>query len=47
MKIAVMPGRRVGKEVVPAGLTVLQEAARKFGFSVHHHRLSRSAGNII
>jgi 3-isopropylmalate dehydrogenase len=33
MKIAVMPGDGVGKEVVPAGLLVLNEAARKFGFS--------------
>ena len=32
MKIAVMPGDGVGKEVVPAGLTVLKQAARKFGF---------------
>jgi len=33
MKIAVMPGDGVGKEVVPAGLKVLSEAARKFGFT--------------
>jgi 3-isopropylmalate dehydrogenase len=32
-KIAVMPGDGVGNEVVPAGLTVLQQAARLFGFS--------------
>jgi 3-isopropylmalate dehydrogenase len=32
MKIAVMPGDGVGKEVVPAGLKVLAEAARKFNF---------------
>jgi 3-isopropylmalate dehydrogenase len=33
MKIAVMPGDGVGKEVIPAGLAVLKEAARKFGFT--------------
>jgi 3-isopropylmalate dehydrogenase len=33
MKIAVMPGDGVGKEVIPQGLKVLQIAARKFGFS--------------
>ncbi|MDB5300312.1 MAG: 3-isopropylmalate dehydrogenase [Phycisphaerales bacterium] len=33
MKIAVMPGDGVGKEVVPEGLKVLKEAARKFGFT--------------
>ncbi len=32
MKIAVMPGDGVGKEVVPAGLAVLQHVARKFNF---------------
>ncbi len=32
MKIAVMPGDGVGKEVVPAGLKVLEAAAQKFGF---------------
>src|SRR3954447_12368161 len=33
MKIAVMPGDGVGKEVIPQGLRVLQVAARKFGFT--------------
>lgn len=33
MKIAVMPGDGVGKEVVPAGLKVLDVVARKFGFT--------------
>src|SRR5580658_7677733 len=33
MKIAVMPGDGVGKEVVPAGLQVLKEAGRKFNFT--------------
>ena len=33
MKIAVMPGDGVGKEVVPEGLRVLRAAADKFGFS--------------
>src|SRR3982750_1459890 len=33
MKIAVMPGDGVGKEVVPEGLKVLSEAAKKFGFT--------------
>src|SRR5436309_12390761 len=32
MKIAVMPGDGVGKEVVPEGLKVLAVAAEKFGF---------------
>jgi 3-isopropylmalate dehydrogenase len=33
MRIAVMPGDGVGKEVIPQGLRVLQCAARKFGFT--------------
>jgi 3-isopropylmalate dehydrogenase len=33
MKIAVMPGDGVGKEVVPEGLKVLKQASRKFGFT--------------
>jgi 3-isopropylmalate dehydrogenase len=33
MKIAVMPGDGVGKEVVPQGLKVLAAAAKKFGFN--------------
>jgi len=33
MKIAVMPGDGVGKEVIPEGLKVLREASRKFGFN--------------
>jgi 3-isopropylmalate dehydrogenase len=32
MKIAVMPGDGVGKEVIPQGLKVLDVCARKFGF---------------
>src|SRR6202453_1205549 len=33
MKIAVMPGDGVGKEVVPEGLKVLKVVAKKFGFT--------------
>jgi 3-isopropylmalate dehydrogenase len=33
MKIAVMPGDGIGKEVVPAGIALLKEAARKFNFT--------------
>src|SRR6202161_1121398 len=33
MKIAVMPGDGVGKEVIPEGLKVLKAASQKFGFS--------------
>jgi 3-isopropylmalate dehydrogenase len=33
MKIAVMPGDGVGKEVIPQGLRVLERCARRFGFS--------------
>ncbi len=33
MKIAVMPGDGVGKEVVPEGLRVLKVVAKKFGFT--------------
>src|SRR3954453_17120922 len=33
MKLAVMPGDGVGKEVVPEGLKVLKVASKKFGFS--------------
>ncbi len=33
MRIAVMPGDGVGKEVIPQGLKVLSVAAKKFGFT--------------
>src|SRR5918998_4677586 len=33
MRIAVMPGDGVGKEVIPEGLKVLKVAARRFGFT--------------
>src|SRR3954454_9017459 len=33
MKLAVMPGDGVGKEVVPEGLKVLKVASKKFGFT--------------
>ncbi len=33
MKIAIMPGDGVGKEVVPEGVKLLRVAAKKFGFS--------------
>src|SRR5258708_34992317 len=33
MKIAVMPGDGVGKEVVPEGIKVLSVVAKKFGFT--------------
>src|SRR3954467_11127071 len=33
MKLAVMPGDGVGKEVIPQGLRVLSAAAKKFGFT--------------
>ena len=33
MKIAVIPGDGVGKEVIPQGLNVLEVAAKKFGFT--------------
>src|SRR5437763_8142829 len=33
MKIAVMPGDGVGKEVIPEGIKVLDVAAKKFGFT--------------
>ncbi len=33
MRIAVMPGDGVGKEVIPQGLRVLKDVSRKFGFS--------------
>src|SRR3954449_11039493 len=33
MKIAVMPGDGVGKEVVPEGLRVLKVVSKKFGFT--------------
>jgi 3-isopropylmalate dehydrogenase len=33
MKIAVMPGDGIGKEVVPQGLKILQVVAKKFGFT--------------
>ena len=33
-RIAVIPGDGIGKEVVPEGLRVLDEAARRFGFTL-------------
>jgi 3-isopropylmalate dehydrogenase len=33
MKIAVMPGDGIGKEVIPEGLKVLKEVSRRFGFT--------------
>ncbi len=33
MKIAVMPGDGVGQEVIPAGLVLLKQAAKQFGFT--------------
>ncbi len=33
MKLAIIPGDGIGKEVIPAGLKVLSHVARKFGFS--------------
>src|SRR6202161_517246 len=33
MKIAVMPGDGVGKEVIPEGLKVLKEVSRRFNFT--------------
>ena len=33
MRIAVMPGDGIGKEVIPEGLKVLKEVARRFNFS--------------
>ena len=33
MKIAVMPGDGVGKEVIPEGLKILSAVSKKFGFS--------------
>ena len=40
--IAVIPGDGIGKEVVPAGLCVLEAAGRKFGFALkqEHHDFS-------
>src|SRR5438270_6846603 len=39
MRIAVMPGDGIGKEVIPEGLKVLKEVARRFNFSytTHHY----------
>lgn len=34
-RIAVIPGDGIGKEVVPEGLRVLDEAARRFGFALN------------
>src|SRR6476661_6009490 len=33
MRIAVMPGDGIGKEVIPEGLKVLKEVARRFSFT--------------
>jgi tartrate dehydrogenase/decarboxylase/D-malate dehydrogenase len=33
-KVAVIPGDGIGKEVVPEGIRVIEQAARRFGFSV-------------
>ena len=33
MRIAVMPGDGIGKEVIPEGLKVLKEISRRFNFT--------------
>ena len=33
-RIAVIPGDGIGKEVVPAGMRVMEAAAQKFGFAL-------------
>ena len=33
-RVAVIPGDGIGKEVVPEGVRVLEEAAKRFGFTV-------------
>ncbi|MEM6677657.1 MAG: tartrate dehydrogenase [Pseudomonadota bacterium] len=45
MKIAVIPGDGIGKEVVPEGLKVLEAAARRFGlgFDFCHHDFASAA----
>jgi len=44
-KIAVVPGDGIGHEIVPAGVTVLEAAAEKFGFSLSFEAFPYGAGH--
>ena len=43
-KIAAVPGDGVGPEIIPAGLTVLDRAAKKFGFAIETAAFEWGAG---
>lgn len=43
-KIAVVPGDGIGKEIVPAGMAVLQAAASRFGFQLETEEFPFGAG---
>ena len=46
-RIAVIPGDGIGKEVVPEGLRVLEQAAKKHGVSVHSIISTSRPGTIM
>ena len=45
-RIAVIPGDGIGKEVVPEGLRVLEQAAKKHGVALHFDHFKIAAGSL-
>ena len=43
-KIAVIPGDGIGTEIVPAGIKVLNAAAKAFGFQLQYEEFPYGAG---
>ena len=46
-KIAVVNGDGIGNEIVPAGVSVLNAAAKKYGFSIQKENFSWGAGHYL
>ena len=45
-RIAVIPGDGIGKEVMPEGIRVLDEAARKSGIELHFDHFDFASGDF-
>jgi tartrate dehydrogenase/decarboxylase/D-malate dehydrogenase len=46
-RIAVIPGDGIGKEVVPQGLSALEAAAKRFGFTLHFDHFDWSCDHYL
>ena len=46
-KIAVVNGDGIGNEIVPAGVSVLEAAAKKYGFNIKSEKFSWGAGHYL